>query len=744
MMAAATRRGRGKISTFFSYKGGVGRTMAVANVGFIGAMAGKRVLLMDWDLEAPGLAVYFRGITGHEAAGDIRKAKGVLNLFVDWRDRLLGASTPENVASVFSSYQKGEPFKACAHPLLPKSRLPKGAKLDIIGAGSKYVGSGEVPYAEALSQFHWPTFFGEFAGGAMLDALTAWARRNYDMILIDSRTGLADVAGICTMQLPDQVVLCFVLNRQNTEGVADIAASIRATRGEEVQIRLSPMRVSKDRPTEEADARFRAQREMRNAGLAPARIEADMLKLSIAAAPNVPFYETLAPFVATSATADPLTFEYLRLAQEIVADPMPVPIIDPVWVDEVRRRLQPRMTTTEYLAGLEGADPDRAFEELDRFLDGALDADPSRELDADYVEALVFSAFGAQDWLWSEEREYPSEQLGRKALMLLRQLHDIGEGDWRLLLVNSIDEFEARYSPGKSFSKVTAEKDDILQNGPQTADILIRRADLRTQRTRMIDLSRIAEREAELAVAEELLHEIRGPIQREMEERLRLTHAEIAELRAHALTAATQPQEALKQWERVLALLPQGDNPRIRNMAARAHIGRAFLIDPNSAGGDILAAAKQAPTMLVRNMATFEAICDLVLEAPDSEKLAVAFAIAIFPRSKALRHGLGVNYRGRQAVSFVRQIERLALAIGGDAPKRLDALAALAEAAELQFQRYGRSGARHDEPRTVNRVIGTYVALCETLENAGAPEASLNLLRQRIQQLRGRPQRPSE
>ncbi|MDD2705523.1 MAG: AAA family ATPase, partial [Acidocella sp.] len=133
-------RPEGKITTFFSFKGGVGRTMAVANVGFIAAMAGKRVLLMDWDLEAPGLPVYFRGITEHEAASTIRKAPGILDLFTEWRDTLIDASKPEQVSSIFKRFVSGEPFKNCTCPLLPRSWLPKNAKFDIIGAGSAMIG----------------------------------------------------------------------------------------------------------------------------------------------------------------------------------------------------------------------------------------------------------------------------------------------------------------------------------------------------------------------------------------------------------------------------------------------------------------------------------------------------------------------------------------------------------------------------------------------------------------------------
>src|ERR1700759_482162 len=48
-------RAAGRIVTFYSFKGGTGRTMALANVAWILAANGKRVLVADWDLESPGL-----------------------------------------------------------------------------------------------------------------------------------------------------------------------------------------------------------------------------------------------------------------------------------------------------------------------------------------------------------------------------------------------------------------------------------------------------------------------------------------------------------------------------------------------------------------------------------------------------------------------------------------------------------------------------------------------------------------
>nr|WP_193241857.1 AAA family ATPase [Streptomyces phaeolivaceus] len=43
-------RGRGTVITFYSFKGGTGRTMALVNTAWILASNGLRVLVVDWDL----------------------------------------------------------------------------------------------------------------------------------------------------------------------------------------------------------------------------------------------------------------------------------------------------------------------------------------------------------------------------------------------------------------------------------------------------------------------------------------------------------------------------------------------------------------------------------------------------------------------------------------------------------------------------------------------------------------------
>jgi hypothetical protein len=53
---------------------------------------------------------------------------------------------------------------------------------------------------------------------------------DYDFILIDSRTGWADIASICTAHLPDQLVLVFTANEQSIGGAVDVAGRANEVR----------------------------------------------------------------------------------------------------------------------------------------------------------------------------------------------------------------------------------------------------------------------------------------------------------------------------------------------------------------------------------------------------------------------------------------------------------------------------------------------------------------------------------
>ena len=76
-------------------------------------------------------------------------------------------------------------------------------------------------YSRNLEAFDWEDFFSKRGGRFIEDLRQRW-RREFDIVLIDSRTGLSDTGGICTIQLPDIVVAMFTANYQSLYGVRDV------------------------------------------------------------------------------------------------------------------------------------------------------------------------------------------------------------------------------------------------------------------------------------------------------------------------------------------------------------------------------------------------------------------------------------------------------------------------------------------------------------------------------------------
>lgn len=190
----------GTVCTFYSYKGGVGRSMALANVGVLLALAGKRVLLIDWDLEAPGLEEYFKRTA--RLIGDPLSVPGVVDLLeakvskkdMDWHKCCLRAEF-------------------------------LGKSLDIISAGSR-----TDDYRKRVQQLDWESLYSEHQVGNYINELRDSWRKNYDFVLVDSRTGVTDIGDICTVLLPDIIVFMFVTNYQSIEGIKSVVKRAETAR----------------------------------------------------------------------------------------------------------------------------------------------------------------------------------------------------------------------------------------------------------------------------------------------------------------------------------------------------------------------------------------------------------------------------------------------------------------------------------------------------------------------------------
>ena len=72
-------------------------------------------------------------------------------------------------------------------------------------------------YPTRVNGFDWEQLYHDAP-----DVFSAFAQmlaERYDYVLVDSRTGITDAGGICTMLLPDRLVVVFTPNRQSLTGV---------------------------------------------------------------------------------------------------------------------------------------------------------------------------------------------------------------------------------------------------------------------------------------------------------------------------------------------------------------------------------------------------------------------------------------------------------------------------------------------------------------------------------------------
>lgn len=187
-----------RVITFYSYKGGVGRSMAMANIGVLMAGWGYKVLLIDWDLEAPGMENYF---CHHLDVEKVRQKKGLIDLLH------LKAQCDEILVDEI-------PWKE----YISHVEVGKNIALDLLTAGKR-----DEQYFNKVRQFDYTGFYNEADGGQYLENLREHWLEEYDFVLIDSRTGLTDSSGICSIHMPDILVLLFTPNEQSFNGIKEVA-----------------------------------------------------------------------------------------------------------------------------------------------------------------------------------------------------------------------------------------------------------------------------------------------------------------------------------------------------------------------------------------------------------------------------------------------------------------------------------------------------------------------------------------
>jgi len=191
--------------TFYSYKGGVGRTLALANIAIYLSRFGNNVCVMDFDLEAPGLHYKFPEFI---KSGDINRG------LVDYI------------------------YEFVHNKAIPKSLNEFALELDVplatSGGGIRLIPAGDIrspKYWQKLASIDWNNLFYEESSDGVPFFLELKERIreefNPDYLLIDSRTGVTEMGGLCTALLPDKVVFLIVNNRENIDGARRILRAIQ-------------------------------------------------------------------------------------------------------------------------------------------------------------------------------------------------------------------------------------------------------------------------------------------------------------------------------------------------------------------------------------------------------------------------------------------------------------------------------------------------------------------------------------
>ncbi|MFN7924435.1 MAG: pYEATS domain-containing protein [Bryobacteraceae bacterium] len=155
-------------------------------------------------------------------------------------------------------------------------------------------------------------------------------RLEYDYILIDSRTGLSDTSGICTVQMPDELVVCFTLNQQSVRGAAAVAESAWTQRlkpsGEPgLKIWPVPMRVELGEKDRLARAReFARQTFEFYAGHLRSERSRYWEEIEVLYEPFYAYEEVLAPFAERHRTRATLLRSMETLATRLAGSPVEV------------------------------------------------------------------------------------------------------------------------------------------------------------------------------------------------------------------------------------------------------------------------------------------------------------------------------------------------------------------------------------------------------------------------------------
>ena len=206
-----------KTITFYSYKGGVGRSMTLANVAWRLAAKGKRIAVLDLDLEAPGLSLVADFVSA------TRTREGGLAAYLHCSDKELAEDTqrlaerrgralrPEEMRDDGRDFGIG----AYCHWIAPEAFTYPGVIAFLPVGGPSLDLSREIVKTTQQRR--------------VISIREAFASLGCEYLLVDSRTGFNATSQVASVLYPDEIVMVLGLNSQNIKGTHASILEFRET-----------------------------------------------------------------------------------------------------------------------------------------------------------------------------------------------------------------------------------------------------------------------------------------------------------------------------------------------------------------------------------------------------------------------------------------------------------------------------------------------------------------------------------
>jgi len=198
--------------TFYSFKGGVGRTTALTHVAWILALRGRKIVAVDLDLEAPGLSTAFNL--------NPKPKYGIVDYFYERSYLPEGIEPRISIAQIFGEV-----------------RIPNATgRLFVVPAGTL-----DLDYISKVDDLRATTITdsGENLWSIFIREIQEQLKP--DILLIDSRTGINQWGALSLLQAADEVIVFLFPNEQNFQGISLLLQSLQSFRDLSINFVFTPV-----------------------------------------------------------------------------------------------------------------------------------------------------------------------------------------------------------------------------------------------------------------------------------------------------------------------------------------------------------------------------------------------------------------------------------------------------------------------------------------------------------------------